>query len=107
MNTKNKGFDTKSYIQVILTMFTEAAVTPIYQNFNFCFSGCRTRCPTLVAGQETGYIYTRIGNPTIGKRLGKQTLAAFENGKRQGGVGTRGIGSRANLGARNFGSRGK
>ncbi len=60
-----------------------SAVTPIYQTSTFRFNdsdhGAR-----LFAGEEQGYIYTRIGNPTISDL--EKTIANLEHGF--GGIGT-------------------
>ncbi len=60
-----------------------SAVTPIYQTSTFRFNdsdhGAR-----LFAGEEQGYIYTRIGNPTISDL--EKTIAELEHGF--GGIGT-------------------
>lgn len=60
-----------------------SAVTPIYQTSTFRFQdsdhGAR-----LFAGEEQGYIYTRIGNPTILDL--EKTIAELEHGF--GGIGT-------------------
>jgi methionine-gamma-lyase len=60
-----------------------SAVTPIYQTSTFRFQdsdhGAR-----LFAGEEQGYIYTRIGNPTIVDL--EKTIAELEHGF--GGIGT-------------------
>ncbi len=60
-----------------------SAITPIYQTSTFRFQdsdhGAR-----LFAGEEQGYIYTRIGNPTIVDL--EKTIAELEHGF--GGIGT-------------------
>lgn len=54
-----------------------AAVTPIYQTSTFRFKSA-DHGAACFAGEEDGYIYTRIGNPTIS---GLETLLAkLENG---------------------------
>jgi len=60
-----------------------SAVTPIYQSSTFKFRNADhgAQCFT---GESDGYIYTRIGNPTI-KEL-ENTMAILENG--YGGIGT-------------------
>jgi len=60
-----------------------SAVTPIYQSSTFKFRSADhgAQCFT---GESDGYIYTRIGNPTI-KEL-ENTMAILENG--YGGIGT-------------------
>ncbi len=54
-----------------------AAVTPIYQTSTFKFKNA-DHGAACFAGEEKGYIYTRIGNPTV---TGLETiLAKLENG---------------------------
>lgn len=54
-----------------------SATVPIYQTSTFKFKNA-DHGAALFAGQEEGYIYTRIGNPTI--RAFEQNIAALENG---------------------------
>lgn len=54
-----------------------AAVTPIYQSSTFKFRSAEHGAACF-AGEEDGFIYTRIGNPTI-KAL-ETTIAQLENG---------------------------
>ncbi len=56
-----------------------SAVTPIYQTSTFSFRNAQHGAD-LFAGKEEGYIYTRIGNPTINALENK--LAELENGYR-------------------------
>lgn len=60
-----------------------SAVTPIYQASTFKFKNADhgARC---FSGESDGYIYTRLGNPTI--RELENTMAALENGF--GGIAT-------------------
>jgi methionine-gamma-lyase len=60
-----------------------SAVTPIYQSSTFKFRNVDHGAQCF-AGESDGFIYTRIGNPTI-KELEK-TMAALENGF--GGIAT-------------------
>jgi len=53
-----------------------AAVTPIYQASTFKFSSA-AHGAACFAGEDPGYIYTRIGNPTI--HALEKTLAQLEN----------------------------
>ena len=41
-----------------------ALTTPIYQTSTFVFDSCE-QGGRRFAGQEGGYIYTRLGNPTV------------------------------------------
>ncbi|MDP4266460.1 MAG: aminotransferase class I/II-fold pyridoxal phosphate-dependent enzyme [Bacteroidota bacterium] len=82
MESKNFGFSTR----LIHTENPDAlgsATVPIYQTSTFAFKdsdhGAR-----LFAGEEKGFIYTRIGNPTI--EALEKSVADLENGF--GGVAT-------------------
>ena len=83
MNTKNKGFNTKlvhagSYDDVF-----GSAVTPIYQTSTFMFKNAQHGADCF-AGKSDGYIYTRIGNPTI--KAFEDAMAELEHGF--GGIAT-------------------
>ncbi len=83
MNTKNKGFNTKlvhagSYEDVF-----GSATTPIYQTSTFMFKNAQHGADCF-AGKSDGYIYTRIGNPTI--NAFEDAVAELEHGF--GGVAT-------------------
>ena len=77
MDTKNKGFDTKLIHAGDFQDEFGSAVTPIYQTSTFAFKNAEHGA-NLFAGKEKGYIYTRIGNPTINALENK--LAELENG---------------------------
>lgn len=62
---------------------TGAVNVPIYQSSTFAFRDA-AHGAALFAGEEHGYIYTRIGNPTI--RAFEESVAELENGA--GGVAT-------------------
>ena len=62
---------------------TGAVNVPIYQSSTFAFRNV-AHGAALFAGEEEGYIYTRIGNPTI--RAFETSVAELENGA--GGVAT-------------------
>lgn len=62
---------------------TGAVNVPIYQSSTFAFRSA-THGAALFAGEEEGYIYTRIGNPTI--RALEDSVADLENGA--GGIAT-------------------
>ena len=62
---------------------TGAVNVPIYQSSTFAFRNA-AHGAALFAGEEEGYIYTRIGNPTI--RALEESIAALENGA--GGIAT-------------------
>ena len=77
MKTRDKGFDTKLIHAGDQPDEFGSAVTPIYQSSTFSFKSAQHGAD-LFAGKETGYIYTRISNPTI-KAL-EDKLAELENG---------------------------
>ena len=83
MDTKNKGFNSKlvhggGYKDQLLS-----AVTPIYQTSTFAFHNADHGAQCF-AGESDGYIYTRLGNPTIIDL--EKTVAELENGF--GGIAT-------------------
>ncbi len=77
MNTENSGFNTKLiHAGSIHDQFGSATV-PIYQTSTFSFETAEEGAKCF-AGESDGYIYTRIGNPTINAL--EQQIAALENG---------------------------
>lgn len=79
MDTKNKGFNTKLVHAGDYEDSMGSAVTPIYQTSTFAFRDAQQGADRF-AGKESGYIYTRIGNPTINSLEDK--IAELENGYR-------------------------
>lgn len=79
MDTKNLGFDSKLIHAGDFQDELGSAVTPIYQTSTFAFRNAQHGAD-LFAGKEKGFIYTRIGNPTIDALENK--LAELENGYR-------------------------
>lgn len=77
MDTKNLGFDSKLIHAGDFEDANGSAVTPIYQTSTFAFRNAKHGAD-LFAGREKGFIYTRIGNPTIEALENK--LAELENG---------------------------
>lgn len=77
MDTKNLGFNTKLIHAGDFEDANGSAVTPIYQTSTFAFRNAKHGAD-LFAGREKGFIYTRIGNPTIQALENK--LAELENG---------------------------
>jgi methionine-gamma-lyase len=57
---------------------TGAHITPIFQTSTFSY-GSFDRGARIFAGEEPGYIYSRIGNPTV--RALEQKLANLESGE--------------------------
>ncbi|MFZ4400878.1 MAG: trans-sulfuration enzyme family protein [Bacteroidales bacterium] len=77
MNTKESGFNTKLiHAGEIEDQFGSATI-PIYQTSTFAFKNAEEGAKCF-AGESNGYIYTRIGNPTI-DALERQ-IAVLENG---------------------------
>jgi len=77
MKTKNLGFNSKLVHAGDFNDAYGSAVTPIYQTSTFSFRNSQHGAD-LFAGKEKGYIYTRIGNPTIEALENK--LAELEKG---------------------------
>ena len=83
MDTKNKGFETKLVHAGAYEDEFGSATVPIYQTSTFAFKNAQHGAD-LFAGKGKGYIYTRIGNPTINAL--EENITALENG--YGGVAT-------------------
>ncbi len=79
VDTKNLGFNSKLVHSGDYKDEFGSAVTPIYQTSTFAFKNAQHGAD-LFGGKEKGYIYTRIGNPTIDALENK--LAELENGYR-------------------------
>jgi methionine-gamma-lyase len=77
MDTKKFGFHTKLIHAGMPHDPTGSVTVPIYQTSTFAFQSAEHGA-ALFAGQEDGYIYTRIGNPTI--RALERQVAELENG---------------------------
>lgn len=83
MNTKESGINTKLVHAGHHPDSTGAVNVPIYQSSTFAFRDARHGA-ALFAGEEEGFIYTRIGNPTI--RALEENIAELEHGC--GGIAT-------------------
>ena len=83
MDTKNAGFNSKLIHAGGHKDPLGSATTPIYQTSTFSFKDA-DHGAACFAGEDDGYIYTRLGNPTIADL--EKTVAELENGF--GGVGT-------------------
>ena len=83
MDTKNSGFNTKLIHAGAFDDPMGSATVPIYQTSTFQFKNAQDGADCF-SGKSDGYIYTRIGNPTI-KAL-EDNIAALENGF--GGIAT-------------------
>jgi methionine-gamma-lyase len=77
MDTKKLGFNTKLVHAGMSKDAFGSAVTPIYQTSTFAFDDAQTGADRF-AGRADGFIYTRIGNPTI--RALERNVAELENG---------------------------
>jgi len=77
MNTKDKGFNTKLIHSGAFDDEFGSATVPIYQTSTFKFKNAQHGADCF-SGKSSGYIYTRIANPTI--RALEQNIAELENG---------------------------
>lgn len=83
MNTDDCGVNTKLIHAGQHSDPTGAVNVPIYQSSTFAFRNAEHGA-ALFAGEEDGFIYTRIGNPTI--RALEEAVAELEHGV--GGIAT-------------------
>jgi len=83
MENNQLGFDSLAVHAGSIDDALGSAVSPIYQTSTFKFENADhgARC---FSGEEEGFIYTRIGNPTIGEL--EKAVAALEHG--YGGIAT-------------------
>jgi methionine-gamma-lyase len=77
MNIQKTGFSTKLIHGVEIDDQFGSATVPIYQTSTFSFDSAEDGAKCF-SGESDGYIYTRIGNPTI-SALERQ-IALLENG---------------------------
>ncbi|HEX9011124.1 MAG TPA: aminotransferase class I/II-fold pyridoxal phosphate-dependent enzyme [Holophagaceae bacterium] len=77
MDTRQSGFNTKLVHAGIPHDEHGSVVTPIYQTSTFAFRNAQEGADRF-AGRADGYIYTRIGNPTVTAL--EQNVAQLENG---------------------------
>ncbi|MFZ4741273.1 MAG: trans-sulfuration enzyme family protein [Bacteroidales bacterium] len=77
MKTEKSGFNTKLIHAGEIDDQFGSATIPIYQTSTFAFKSAEDGAKCF-AGESNGYIYTRIGNPTI-DALERQ-IATLENG---------------------------
>ncbi len=77
MDTKKLGFDTKMVHAGAPIDPYGSAVTPIYQTSTFAFHNAQDGADRF-AGRADGFIYTRIGNPTM--RALERNIAELEHG---------------------------
>ena len=83
MDTKHLGINSKLIHSGFKADASGSVNVPIYQTSTFAFRNAEHGA-ALFAGAEEGYIYTRIGNPTI--RALEDAVAELENGC--GGIAT-------------------
>ena len=83
MDTKHLGINSKLIHAGHKADATGSVNVPIYQTSTFAFRNA-AHGAALFAGEEDGFIYTRIGNPTI--RALEDSVAELENGC--GGIAT-------------------
>ena len=74
---KNHGFTTKLVHGHSINDPYKSANIPIYQTSTFAFDNCDMGAQCF-SGEADGYMYTRLGNPTI--RALEKTIAELENG---------------------------
>lgn len=79
MDTKKLGFNSKLIHAGQFTDEFGSATVPIYQTSTFSFKSA-DHGAACFAGEDDGYIYTRIGNPTINAL--ETSIAELENGYR-------------------------
>ncbi len=77
MKSKNLGFNSKLIHGGGYEDPLGSATVPIYQTSTFAFKNA-DHGAACFSGEEAGYIYTRIGNPTIGAL--ENLVAELENG---------------------------
>jgi methionine-gamma-lyase len=77
MDTRKKGFNSKLIHAGQKPDQYGSAVTPIYQTSTFSFENAQQGADRF-SGAEKGYIYTRLGNPTITDL--EEAVAQLENG---------------------------
>ncbi|HNQ60048.1 MAG TPA: aminotransferase class I/II-fold pyridoxal phosphate-dependent enzyme [Bacteroidales bacterium] len=83
MDNKELGFNSLLVHAGGVENGMNSAITPIYQTSTFTFENA-DHGAACFAGEESGYIYTRLGNPTITDL--EKTLAILEKG--YGGIAT-------------------
>jgi len=79
MDTKNLGFNSKLIHSGAINDEFGSATVPIYQTSTFSFRDA-DHGAACFAGEDDGYIYTRIGNPTINSL--ETAVADLEGGYR-------------------------
>jgi methionine-gamma-lyase len=80
---KDSGFNTKLIHGGMQPDALKSVITPIYQTSTFAFENAQDGADCF-AGESAGYIYTRLGNPTV--RVLEDQMALLEGGF--GGIAT-------------------
>lgn len=79
MSVNKKGFNTRAiHMGTNPCKITGSHVTPIYQTSTFVFENVDQGAKRF-AGEESGYVYTRLGNPS--EREAEEKLASLEGGE--------------------------
>lgn len=78
-NLKNKGIGTKAIHGGVIKNKYGALATPIYQTSTFVFKNVEEGAKRFL-GEEEGYIYSRLSNPTL--TVAEEKVAILENGEK-------------------------
>lgn len=77
---KNSHFETKQiHAGYEAKDHSDSLATPLYQTSTFCFPDAETG-ENRFAGADSGYVYSRLGNPTV--KVLEERIAVLENGER-------------------------
>lgn len=76
---KNKGIGTKAIHGGVIKNKYGALATPIYQTSTFVFKNIEEGAKRFL-GEEEGYIYSRLSNPTL--TVAEEKVAILENGEK-------------------------
>ena len=76
---KNKGIGTKAINGGVIKNKYGALATPIYQTSTFVFKNVEEGAKRFL-GEEEGYIYSRLSNPTL--TVAEEKVAILENGEK-------------------------
>lgn len=76
---KNKGIGTKAIHGGVIKNKYGALATPIYQTSTFVFKNVEEGAKRFL-GEEEGYIYSRLSNPTL--TVAEEKVAILENGEK-------------------------
>jgi methionine-gamma-lyase len=77
---KNSHFETKQiHAGYSANEHSDSLATPLYQTSTFCFPDAETG-EGRFAGTDSGYVYSRLGNPTV--KVLEDRIAVLENGEK-------------------------